>query len=207
MKEKLCIFFIDISGLLGIIFQFTNIPPFFKFIVTIIFICALLYYLYIFISKCRTYSREKRIKKVSEFIMNSKNKIVFFGGNLSWTNDYIRCIREKILEGNSVDIYYDNNSNMSTDAIEDLNNCIELLRKNGCNVYKLDDCYSLRCIISDAFNESNDTTAIIIKKAKRSIDITKNRYKISYFNFNDNNLLATLLFDIVKIVQKISDNN
>lgn len=203
MEKKICIGFVDISGLLGIIFQFVNIPEFFKYIVTIIFACAMLYYLYIFISENKTYNREKRIKKVISFIMNSKNKIVFFGGNLSWANDYVSCIREKIHEGCSVDIYYDNNANMSNDAKNKLENSIQLLENNGCNVYKLDQCYSLRCIISDALNESNNATGIVIEKTKHNIDCTKNRYRITNFNFKDENMLSTLFFDITKMAEKI----
>lgn len=205
MKKKICIGFVDISGLLGIIFQFIKIPVFFKFIVAGIFVGATLYYFYIFISENKTYNREKRIKKVRSFIMNSKNKIVFFGGNLSWANDYVSCIREKIHEGCSVEIYYDNNTNMSNEAKNKLENSIRLLEDNGCKVYKLDQCYSLRCIISDALNDSNNANGIVIEKTKNNIDFTKNRYRISYFNSNDNNMLSTLFFDITKMAEKNSE--
>lgn len=205
MKKKICIGFVDISGLLGIIFQFVNIPEFVKYIVTIIFAGAILYYFYIFISENKTYNREKRIKKVISFIMNSKNKIVFFGGNLSWANDYVSCIREKIHEGCSIDIYYDNNTNMATDAKHNLTKNIESLENNGCKVYKLDQCYSLRCIISDALNEANSTNGIAIEKIKHDVNYTKNKYKIKKFNFKDENMLSTLFFDITKMAEKNSE--
>lgn len=205
MKKEICIGIVDISGLLGVIFQFANIPEFLKIIVTIIFTSATIFYAYIFINEIRTYNREKRIKRVLNFIMNSKNKIVFFGGNLSWANDYVDCIKTKIQEGCSVDVYYDNNTNMLNDAKNKLEYNIKLLENSGCKVYKLDQCYSLRCIISDALNESNNANGITIEKTNRSVDCTKNRYKIKRFNFKDENMLSTLFFDITKMAEKNSE--
>lgn len=205
IKKEICIGIVDISGLLGIIFQFVYIPEFFKIIVTIIFVGATLYYSHIFINEIRTYNRAKRIKKVINFIMNSQNKIVFFGGNLSWAKDYVDCINTKIHEGCSVDVFYDNNINMLIEAKNELENNIKLLEDSGCNVYKLDQRYSLRCVISDALNESNNANGIIIEKTNHSVDNAKDRYKIKKFNFKDESMLSTLFFDITKMAEKNSE--
>lgn len=201
-KNTISIIAIDLSGLLGIIFQFFSIPNYLKIIVSAIFGSAIIYYLYNLYESQKRYRREKRIDKVISFISNSKNKIVFFGGNLSWTSDYCNAIQLKINDGCSVDVYYDHNDNRNNDALTQLNNRVQQLKSIGCNVYELDDCYSLRCIISDVNNKSKELKGIIINKDyEDSNNPIKNKYRITEFDFKNDHTLSMLFFDLNRIIE------
>lgn len=203
MLKKISLIFIDISGLLGIVFQFTQISEVFKIIITVVFSVALCCYIYNLVNENKTYNREKRIKEARKFIMNSTNQIVFFGGNLSWVEDYSDCIKTKIADNCSVKVYFDDNPNLSSEAKENLKKNISQLIKCGCTVYKLNECYSLRCIISDVKNNSYSSQGIIIDKTHNDQDKTRNKYKIKQFNFNNEKTVSALFYDIVKM----SENN
>ncbi len=200
-KNTISIIAIDLSGLLGIIFQFFSIPNYLKIIVSVIFGIAIVYYLCNLYKTQRHYTRSKRIKKVINFISNSKNKIVFFAGNLSWTTDYCNTILSKIADGCSVDVYYDHNENRNADSIKQLKSRVQQLERIGCNVYELDDCYSLRCIISDANNISEDLKGIIIKKTHEDTNNpSNNKYRITEFNFTNDHTTSMLFYDLNRII-------
>lgn len=204
MFKKISLFFIDISGLLGIIFQFTQVPNVFKIIISAIFFIALCCYIYNIIRENISYTRDRRIKKVRKFIMNSTNQIVFFGGNLSWVDDYADCIKTKIATNSSVKVYFDDNPDLSPKAKENLKKNISELIKCGCTTYKLNNCYSLRCIISDVKNNSYSSRGIIIDKTHNDQDKTRNKYKIKQFSFNDEKTISSLFCDIVKMAENNS---
>lgn len=201
-KNTISIIAVDLSGLFGIVFQFLSIPNYLKIIVSTIFGFAIIYYLYNLYESGKRYKREKRIDKVISFISNSKNKIVFFGGNLSWTSDYCNAIQLKILDGCSVDVYYDHNVNRKNEALTQLKNRVQKLKSIGCNVYELNDCYSLRCIISDANNKSKELKGIIINKDyEDSNNPVKNKYRITEFDFKNDHTLSMLFYDLNKIIE------
>lgn len=201
-KKQINNMIIDLSGLLGIIFQFISVPDIIKIIVALIFGLAILYYFYSVYEENKKYTRETRIREVTRFISNAKNHIVFFAGNLSWTTDYRNIIQQKINEGCSVDVFYDKNNNYGEDAKRQIENRISELKAIKCNVYELDDCYSLRCIISDANNISEEFRGIIIEKIHNDTEPTKNKYKIINFDFRNNHTLALLFYNLIKIISK-----
>ena len=204
MVKRISMIFVDVSGLLGIVLQFTDISELVKIIIAVAFSIALLCYICNIISENVSYNREHRIKKVRKFIMNSKNEIVFFGGNLSWVDDYSDCIKDKISDNCSVKIYFDDNPNLSVEAKEKLKNNVSELIKCGCTTYKLNACYSLRCIISDVKNNSYSSHGIIIDKTHNDQDKARNKYKIRQFSFNSGKTIYSLFCDIVKMAEKNS---
>lgn len=204
MFKKISLFFVDISGLLGIIFQFMQVSDVFKIIISVIFSIALCCYIYNIIRENISYTRDRRIKKVRKFIMNSANQIVFFGGNLSWVDDYADCIETKIATNSSVKVYFDDNPNLSDEAKEKLKNNVSKLINCGCATYKLNDCYSLRCIISDVKNNSYSSQGIIIDKTHNDQNKERNKYKIKQFSFNNEKTISSLFCDIVKMAENNS---
>lgn len=204
MLKKISLIFIDISGLLGIVLQFTAVPEVLKIIIAVIFMIALCCYIWNIINENISYNRKKRIDKVRKFIMNSKNQIVFFGGNLSWVEDYSDCIKTKIADNCSVKVYFDDNPNLSKKAKEKLEKNISELIKCGCTTYKLNSCYSLRCIISDVKNNSYSSRGIIIDKTYNDQDKMRNKYKIKKFSFNNEKTISSLFCDIVKMAENNS---
>lgn len=134
-------------------------------------------------------NRKKLIKKGNKIILNTKEKLVLFGGDLSWVDDYIDSIKKMNSESKDIEVYFpESKYKNSKDNEEFLNRIIEL-RKAGAKVYSLNNDYGLRCIIidPDTYN-SNDNMEIMItdRILRHAKDNNKNKYNFRYLKYSDN---------------------
>lgn len=201
MKKNVMEIIVSISGMLGLILQFVDqIDNTYKIIVFIIFTVAFVITFLLSIIENKSISKYGRIKKLNKFILNANNEIIFFGGNLSWTDDYKDYIKTKINLNCIVKVYYDKrNSQENKQALSNLEARIKTLREIGCKVNELNDNFNLRCTISDPDNKANSYKVLMIRKNKEDINPNKNRYAVTYVDYKTNKELSIMIQKVIKM--------
>lgn len=131
-------------------------------------------------------TRSKLIKKTKNRMINSTGKIVMFGGDLSWADDYIDTI-EKITNNNqTIEIIFplEKIANARSDVIKQFEKRVAKLKKAGANIYCVDNDYHLRCTLIDVEpGQENEDLCVISSKRVFTDDDNpqKNKYHTNIF--------------------------
>ena len=161
----------DRNGLISLIGLFITIVSFiiqaipqlpekFKYAVLIgtiasILIILLAYNIYKFINR-NVCNRKKLILRGKKIISNAKQSIIFFGGDLSWIDDYYNVIDTAINGSKLVEVYFPKikYEQAPPDNKLKLKERLTKLKNIGVKIYCLDDDVNLRCIMVDSIDTS-----------------------------------------------------
>ena len=113
-------------------------------------------------------------------LSNVKSKVVLFGGDLSWANDYIEGISLLAKENKEIEIYFPITkfASMSKERRKEFDDRITSLRQVGAKVFSIPKDYGLRCIMVDPdFSDSNKHMQVMITERLESDLKNKNRNK------------------------------
>ncbi len=93
--------------------------------------------------------RNKLIKLTKERMINSTGKIVMFGGDLSWTYDYIDVITKITGDSQIVEIIFpmEKISHSKNSVKARFNKNVQMLRNAGADIFFTDKDYHLRCTL------------------------------------------------------------
>jgi len=164
---------VNISGLLGIILQCFNLNQSISMFAGILVCFCILLNLIIWIFYSRrqkvSYGREIMIERGKKLISSTKNKAVLFGGDLSWTNDYLTEIKEIIDKGKEVLIFFP--ANKENKAANNIN----ILKSLGAVVKSTPFDIGLRAILIEPDNP-DDTIVFLTNRSlsKKPSDIRHN---------------------------------
>jgi len=170
---------VNYSTIIGLIIQCISIPKILQIVIALI-VVALLIANSIRLS---TVSNKKLVKKTTKLLMNSRGKVVFLGGDLSWTIEYKDIIRQ-ITEGNQqVEIFFPREkiTNAKKSVICRFNKNVEILKSVGATIYEVEKDIKIRCVLIDidaAITGQDDLKIISGNRTIRCENNNKTRHRI-----------------------------
>lgn len=177
---------VDISTLSALILQCLDISdPWKKYIPFVAYFVIFLTIVSIIINivtKEKTcFTRSELIKVTKNRMINSRGKIVLFGGDLSWTDDYIETITAITDNSQVVEIFFPLEviANAKRSVITRFEKRVQALKKAGAIVYATVEDYNLRCTLIDVDpgHENEDLCVISSKRTyKNPSNANANQY-------------------------------
>ena len=178
--------------------------PYVAYFVIAATIVSIVYSLYT--SAQHTYSRKRLIKKTIKRMINSTGKIVMFGGDLRWADDYIETISAITSHNQIVEIIFPAEKiHNADDAFYDR---IKKLEQAGASIYYTAEEHNMRCTLIDVDpgQENRDLCVISSKRKRRDIRHPKrNKYntiELHYKNEKDR-LLCDSFYRNYYLISKI----
>lgn len=188
MKERIYSIYASTISIIGFILQLTNINEYVKTILFIISVISLVILLIITIINNNVVKRKKLIKFGNNILLNAKEKVVLFGGDMSWVNDYIESIKKLNIENKTIEIFFPESKYNNCDSKEEFSDRIEYLKNAGAKVYSINKDFGLRCILldPDTYN-SNDNMEIMItdRISRHKNDNMKNKYAYRHLKYKN----------------------
>lgn len=191
LKRNYFMIIASIISILGVILQLIPyIPKLFKIISLGVIIILLFLSLFFTVYDRHIVKRKKVIKLGLNIIHNAMDKVVLFGGDLSWTDDYLDDLHAIILNNKTVEVLFpESKYNAAANGARILfDNRIANLKAIGATVYKFSQDVGLRCIMADpdTFSSPQDFKVFSSKSVKKhSINSNKNKYLVECYNFNE----------------------
>ncbi len=143
----------------------------------------------------------------NDVLRNANSKVVMFGGDLSWTDDYLPELRILLSENKTVEIYFPSSKYYhppNYPADKRLAERIKLLTNIGAKIYLMDEDYHIRCIISDPDGiAEHDKTKILLscRIKKNQNNMNKNRYTkelITYRQDQETCKMSIITYNLIK---------
>lgn len=138
-----------------------------------------------------------RGKKLIEF---TQNKVVLFGGDLSWTEKYLNSIKKVIKNGKEVIVFYPEEKKDSASKN------VTTLEQAGVKVVQTSYDIGLRAILIDPDNEDDKegiivflTNKVLIKKNMNKKDIAAYEYRSEIFYYNTDKVVVNMVVKIYKL--------
>ena len=188
-KKRIDLFqwIVNVSTVVALILQCLNISePWKKYIPYIAYLVIFLSIVSIII-KMRTkektiYLRPELIQLTKDRMINSTGTIVMFGGDLSWTDDYIDTITAITDNSQAVEIFFPLEviANAKRSVITRFEKRVYALKKAGAIIYSTVEDYHLRCTLIDVEpgHENEDLCVISSKRIyKDPSNAAANKYQ------------------------------
>lgn len=188
MKARNFSIYTSVISIIAFITQLTDLNDIAKKVLLFASVLSLFALLLVSILKKDIVSRNKIIKTGNSIILNTKDKLVLFGGDLSWANDYINSIKILKRENKIIEIYFPQSKYENCTDNEDFFNRIIDLKEAGARVYSLKNDYGLRCIISDpdSYNSNDNMEIMITDRIYRNKSNTmKNKYSLKHLKYSN----------------------
>jgi hypothetical protein len=178
----------NIFALIVAMLQFIpNISDQIKRVFLFIMIGLLLIFFIINLCLKKGVRRNRMISKGLFVLENTKTRAVLFGGDLSWTEDYIRTITEIKDNGKAVEIYFPMNKIKETNqnARRIIQDRIAQLKACEAKVFYYEMDAGLRCIITDPDN-LEDMKLLVVKRLRNiHASPNKNRYHVKVYKWDN----------------------
>lgn len=174
-------------SIIGFILQLTNVNIYIKNVILLISIVSLIALVAITLYSNGMKKRKQLMEFGNKIILSAKEKVVLFGGDLSWTADYIDTIRTVCAENKKVEIIFPETKYENCDKDELLNRII-LLQKAGAMVYSYNNDFGLRCILldPDSFNTNIHMEIMLTERMYRHRSNTlKNKYIMKHLKYSN----------------------
>lgn len=218
-KLKTFDFFVNIITIISLLLQL--VPKISQYVKNVLLIIISLFIIILIIIKIinrENILRPKMIKKGKKLICNAIEKVVLFGGDLSWKSDYMDCIAEIIKNSKIVEVYVprDKIESSSKKAKSELVKRMNELKKNGAKVYLIKKDYGLRLIMTDphTYNNLENMEIMLIKRLFRDPENNnRNKYRIKelkYINNTDKdecNILVNIYSLILENIKEFSEKD
>lgn len=174
-------------SIVGFILQLFNVNIYIKNIILFISIISLVILVLITLYTSGQKKRKQLMNFGNKIILSTKEKVVLFGGDLSWTNDYLQSIQIVCAENKKVEIFFPNSKYENCDKDELLNRIISL-QKAGAVVYSYNNDFGLRCILldPDSFNTNDHMEIMLTERTYRHQSNTlKNKYIMKHLKYSN----------------------
>lgn len=186
LEHKYSLYASTIS-IVGFILQLFDVNIYVKNIILFISIISLIVLVLITLYMSGKKRRKQLMNFGNKIILSTKEKVVLFGGDLSWTNDYLKSIQTICAENKKVEIIFPDSKYENCDKDELLNRII-LLQEAGAVVYSYNNDFGLRCILldPDSFNTNDNMEIMITERTYRHPSNTlKNKYILKYLKYSN----------------------
>ena len=197
---------VNLCTIIALIIQCIDVPdslsqfvPFIAYVVIALVIISIIVNI---ISKRKSVlTRDQLVEITKNRMINSTGRIVMFGGDLSWTDDYTDTITKLTSNSQIVEIIYPlekiNNAKQSVKTRFEKN--VQSLKQAGANIYCTEKDYHLRCTLIDVEieQENENLTIISSKRVYKNISKpNKNKYQTNILNYpnNDERSLCTSFY-------------
>ena len=179
-------------ALLGLILQLIpEIPQKSKSVILYVFIVLFIVIILITIITRDVVKRERMLKIGRNYIRNTIEKIVLFGGDISWADDYIKDLTDLIAEGKTVEVYYPINkyTSLKGDAKSLFSKRAGMLQKAGIKVLCFEKDYGLRCMLidPDTYDKPDEMKLFAAKRVHTSKKTKYNKYRIIQYQYKHTN--------------------
>ncbi|MCL2322406.1 MAG: hypothetical protein FWC47_09905 [Oscillospiraceae bacterium] len=144
-------------------------------------------------------SREEMIKIGIQIIQNTKRSIVLFGGDLSWTDDYIDDLKSIIINGKYCEIVFPK-TKLTLQNLQ-MKKHLQDLTNIGAKIYFTEYDLGLRCIISD-YNSDNRDDYILFIADRLKIE-SKAKYLAKKYTFHDAETICNSFLKFYEISKTI----
>lgn len=188
MRERFFSMYASGISIIAFITQLTDLNQIAKNVLLVISVASLLFMFGVSFFKGDTVKRKRLIKTGNEIILNTREKLVLFGGDLSWTSDYIESIRTIKGENKEIEIYFPHSKYANSEYNEAFFDRIIELREAGAKVFSVEHDYGLRCIIvdPDSFNTNENMEIMITTRICRNRDNDlRNKYSLKHLKYSN----------------------
>lgn len=187
-KEKFTQLILDFFSIPGFAIQFIdNICfPLKLFFLVFSAVCFIILMVLTFYDKKRI-SRKRLIKKGKKILNNTHQKVVLFGGDLSWKQDYLEDIINLLKGAKIVEIIIPKEKLQTSNKLarKKIMNDIKEFKSFGADIYVIDTDLNMRGFIVDPeSNFANIKTHMLFAKKISTITKNENRNKYSFQELN-----------------------
>ncbi len=196
-KTSLFQYIVDISSIVALGIQYITFPEkiskYIPWFVTIIIIMSIISFIIDLISqrKNNVVNRKALVKHTKKIMNDSTGKVVMFGGDLSWTDDYLSIITELTNNNQKVEIIYPRSKTDKAKAsvAARFRKNVDALKNAGATVLSCEEDYHLRCTLIDvdSTNDNSDFKIITSKRLSKKKNPNKNTYKSFMFDSTNTN--------------------
>ena len=186
MNEHKYSLYASTISIIGFILQLTTVNDIIKNIILYISIFSLIVLILITLFNNDTIKREKLMHYGNKLILSTREKVILFGGDLSWTDDYIDSIKTLCEEHKQVEIFFPKSKYDNFDNNESMINRIILLQEAGATIYSFEKDFGLRCILldPDSFNTNDHMEIMITDRVYRhENNPMKNKYTLKHLKY------------------------
>ncbi len=183
---------VNISTIIALIIQCFSIPKCWQVCIAfvVILLCIMSIIISIVVKENMIYTRTQLIQATKNCMINSTGKIVMFGGDLSWSDDYIDVITNLTNNNQVVEIIFpiDKIVNSKGSVITNFEKRVCALKKAGAMIYSSENDYHLRCTLIDVEpgRENEDLCIISSKRIYRdALDHNQNKYQVNILKFDN----------------------
>lgn len=187
---------VNFSTIVALLLQCINIPmPLQKYIPYVAYVVIFLSILSIvfgIITRGKSvFTRAELIQVTKNRMVNSTGKIVMFGGDLSWADDYIDIITKLTNNSQVVEIIFpmEKIANAKRSVITRFEKRVATLQAAGATIYCSIEDYHLRCTLIDVEpgRENEDLCVISSKRIYTDTsDSNKNKYQTNILEYANN---------------------
>ena len=137
----------------------------------------------------RIVNRKRLIATGRRYIQNTTEKVVLFGGDLSWTEDYIDVLKKIKDNGKLVEVYFPKTKygTLNENAKKSLHERLKLLEGIQVPVRCSQYDSGLRCIIvdPDTFGHNDDMKLFAAKRIKNDDKLSATKYHLHVYKYSD----------------------
>ena len=134
-------------------------------------------------------NRRRLIATGRRYIQNTVEKVVLFGGDLSWVDDYFDVLKQIKDDGKNVEVYFSKEKydNLSENAKCKLHKRLDRLKEIQIPIKCFQDDAGLRCIIVDpnSFGHNDDMKLFAAKRIKNDDKKNIARYHLHEYKYSD----------------------
>ncbi len=212
-KISLFQYVVSFATIIAFVLQCIDIPtPYKSIIASIVIILTIVCIIIdvVNVKKKNVLNRKMLVTHTQNLMSNSTGKVVMFGGDLSWTEDYIETIKHLTNNNQIVEIIYpkDKIRNSKRSVCDRFEKNVKQLKVAGAKVYFTDKDYHLRCTLVDVGStcDNGDLKIISSKRIHRNLkNADKNQYKTYLFeNSNENDkILCESFYQNYELIRQI----
>lgn len=199
---------VDISTIVALILQCLNInKDWVKYVAYFIIILSVISLaLMAFSKKGEEYKKKIVVKTTCDMLRDATGKIVMFGGDLSWTKDYLEAITNATNNNLQVDIVFPKEKicNAKQSVMCRFENNIKKLKNAGANIYCTEKDYKLRCTIINADEKTDDIKIVSTKRVHRAKKNDENNiYKMDVLEYRRNRSLCDVFYTCYQLISQV----
>jgi heme exporter protein D len=141
--------------------------------------------------RSRTVVRRKTvIRRGKQIIQSAHSKIVLFGGDLSWTDDFLALLGRVSSEGIQIEVIYplERYDNLTSEAKSHFAQRLDNLREAGASIYNIQLDIGLRCILvdPDTVHLPEHMRLLITNRISKNLDNPQNnKYQALLLAYSD----------------------
>ncbi len=181
---------VNVSTIIALLLQCLGInEPWLPYVAYVVIFLSLLSIIIGVVTRKKTVlKRTELIELTQNRMINSTGKVIMFGGDLSWADDYIDVITKLTNNNQVVEIIFplEKIANSKQSAMEEFNKQVQALQQAGAHIYYSNEDYHLRCTLIDVEpgRENEDLCVISSKRVYTDAsDSDNNKYQTNILEY------------------------